>query len=52
MWGRGDPIFLAAGAEAYRRDLPDAELVWLNGGHFALEEHAAEVAEHITRVFG
>jgi pimeloyl-ACP methyl ester carboxylesterase len=51
VWGRNDPIFIAPGAEAYQRDLPDAELVWLDGGHFALEEHAAEVARHITWKF-
>ncbi len=50
-WGKNDPFFLQAGAEAYKRDLPQAELVLLNGGHFALEEHAATVAEHIVRVF-
>lgn len=51
-WGKNDPIFIAPGAEAYRRDLPDAELLWLDGGHFALEEHAVEVASAIRRVFG
>ena len=50
-WGRNDPFFLVAGAEAFRRDLPDAEVVLLDGGHFALEEHAPAVAAHITRVF-
>ena len=43
-WGRNDPGFLPAGAEAYRRDLPDAEVVLLDAGHFALETHAAEIA--------
>jgi pimeloyl-ACP methyl ester carboxylesterase len=42
-WGRHDPFFTAAGAEAYRRDLPHAELEWLDTGHFALETHAAEI---------
>jgi pimeloyl-ACP methyl ester carboxylesterase len=51
VWGRNDPIFLAAGAEAYRRDLPEADLVYLDGGHFALEEYPAEIASHIVRVF-
>jgi pimeloyl-ACP methyl ester carboxylesterase len=51
VWGRNDPIFIVPGAEAYRRDLPDAEFIWLDGGHFALEEHAAEVARQIKRVF-
>lgn len=44
VWGRNDPFFLAAGAEAYRRDLPDAEIHLLDTGHFALETHHREVA--------
>ncbi|TCV96359.1 pimeloyl-ACP methyl ester carboxylesterase [Luteibacter rhizovicinus] len=43
-WGRHDPAFLPAGAEAYRRDLPDAEVHLLDTGHFALETHAEEIA--------
>ncbi|MFY3742990.1 alpha/beta fold hydrolase [Anaeromyxobacter sp. Red801] len=49
VWGRGDPIFLAAGAEAYRRDLPRAEIHLLDGGHFLLEEQAPAVARLILR---
>ncbi len=52
IWGRNDPFFLPAGAEAYRRDLPDAEVRFLDTGHFALETHAAEIAEAITGFFG
>ncbi|WP_163434591.1 alpha/beta fold hydrolase, partial [Escherichia coli] len=37
VWGRNDPFFLPAGAEAYRRDLPEAEVHLLDTGHFALE---------------
>ena len=44
VWGRHDPAFLPAGAEAYRRDLPAAEIHLLDAGHFALETHAGEVA--------
>lgn len=51
-WGRNDPFFLEAGAEAFKRDLRDAEVVLLDGGHFALEEHAETIAAHIERVFG
>jgi pimeloyl-ACP methyl ester carboxylesterase len=47
VWGRNDPFFLPAGAEAYRRDLPDAEVHLFDTGHFALETHAAEVAAAI-----
>jgi pimeloyl-ACP methyl ester carboxylesterase len=52
LWGKNDPFFLVAGAEAYRRDLEEAEVVLLDGGHFALEEHAETIAGHIARVFG
>ncbi|MFG2167113.1 alpha/beta fold hydrolase [Micromonospora chersina] len=46
-WGRHDEIFGAAGAEAYARDLPDAEIHLLDTGHFALETHGDEIAELI-----
>ncbi|MYY09342.1 alpha/beta fold hydrolase [Streptomyces sp. SID4919] len=44
VWGRGDEIFGPAGAEAFARDLPDAEIHLLDAGHFALETHGAEIA--------
>ncbi|MCE4226241.1 alpha/beta hydrolase [Methylobacterium sp. C25] len=44
VWGRNDPFFLPAGAEAFRRDIPDAQVTFLETGHFALETHAAEIA--------
>jgi pimeloyl-ACP methyl ester carboxylesterase len=43
-WGRYDPSFLVAEAEAYRRDLPNAEIHVLDAGHFALDEKADEIA--------
>lgn len=49
VWGRNDPHFLPAGAEAYRRDLPDAEVVLLDAGHFDLETHPVEIAGHVRR---
>ena len=48
-WGRNDEIFGAAGAEAYARDLPDARIHLLDAGHFALESHGAEIADHMRR---
>jgi pimeloyl-ACP methyl ester carboxylesterase len=45
VWGRHDPFFTIAGAQAYRRDVPDAELHLLDAGHFALETHAAEITQ-------
>jgi pimeloyl-ACP methyl ester carboxylesterase len=43
-WGRGDPFFLEPGAKAYLRDVPDARLHLFDTGHFALEEHLADIA--------
>jgi pimeloyl-ACP methyl ester carboxylesterase len=47
IWGKNDPFFLPPGAEAFRRDLPEAEVKFLNTGHFALETHVAEIAKAI-----
>jgi pimeloyl-ACP methyl ester carboxylesterase len=51
IWGRNDPFFIPAGAEAYLRDLPDARLVWLDAGHFVLDENAERVAAEIKAEF-
>jgi pimeloyl-ACP methyl ester carboxylesterase len=48
VWGRNDPFFLEAGAHAYRRDLPNAELHLFDTGHFALEEHVGDIAALIA----
>jgi pimeloyl-ACP methyl ester carboxylesterase len=47
IWGRNDPFFLPAGAEAFKRDIPDADVRLLDTGHFALETHADEIAAAI-----
>src|ERR1700746_819003 len=47
VWGKNDPFFLPAGAEAFKRDLPNAEIHFFNTGHFALETHAEEIATAI-----
>ena len=44
VWGKNDPFFLPPGAQAFRRDNPDAEVHLLDAGHFALESHAPEIA--------
>ena len=49
IWGRNDPFFKPAGAEAYLNDNPNAEVVLLNTGHFALETHVDEIASSIHR---
>jgi len=46
-WGKHDPFFVPAGAEAFTRDLPDAEIRFYDTGHFALETHAAEIGAAI-----
>jgi pimeloyl-ACP methyl ester carboxylesterase/alkylhydroperoxidase family enzyme len=50
VWGKNDPFFLPAGAEAFRRDLPDADIQFVEAGHFPLEAHLDEVAR-IVGVF-
>jgi pimeloyl-ACP methyl ester carboxylesterase len=47
VWGKNDPFFLPAGAEAFKRDIPKAVVRFFDAGHFALETHAAEIAEAI-----
>jgi pimeloyl-ACP methyl ester carboxylesterase len=47
IWGKNDPFFIPAGAEAYRKDLPNAQVQFLDTGHFALETHVAEIATAI-----
>jgi pimeloyl-ACP methyl ester carboxylesterase len=47
VWGKNDPFFLPAGAEAFRRDQPAAEIHFYDTGHFALETHATEIAAAI-----
>jgi pimeloyl-ACP methyl ester carboxylesterase len=47
VWGRNDPFFLPAGAEAFKRDIPNATVRFFNTGHFALETHSSEIADEI-----
>jgi len=44
VWGKNDPFFLPPGAEAFKRDIPDAEIHLLDAGHFALESQGPEIA--------
>lgn len=44
IWGKNDPFFVPAGAEAFRRDIPGAKVQFLETGHFALETHVVEIA--------
>ena len=51
VWGRGDYIFGPVAAQAYKRDVPQAKLVFYDGGHFVLEEYAPQVAQEIIATF-
>jgi pimeloyl-ACP methyl ester carboxylesterase len=48
VWGKNDPFFLPPGAEAFKRDMPDAEVRFFDTGHFALETHSAEIGAAIA----
>jgi pimeloyl-ACP methyl ester carboxylesterase len=47
VWGKNDPFFLPVGAEAFKRDIPGAEVRFFDTGHFALETHSSEIAAAI-----
>jgi len=51
VWGRNDPFFLPPGAEAFKRDQPDAEVHFVDAGHFTLETRAEEIAKRIITFF-
>jgi pimeloyl-ACP methyl ester carboxylesterase len=46
-WGKNDPFFIPPGAEAFRKDIPSAKVVFYDTGHFALETHVEEISEQI-----
>ncbi|MNR26681.1 hypothetical protein D3C85_1439120 [compost metagenome] len=52
IWGEHDPFFIPPGAEAFKRDNPNAVVELLDTGHFALETHAAHIARRIVEVLG
>ena len=52
VWGNKDPFFLPAGAEAYKRDNPNATVKFYNTGHFALETHAKEIGQDVLDFLG
>jgi len=47
VWGKNDPIFSVPGAEAFKRDVPNAEIHFLDTGHFALEEDLDVIAQYM-----
>lgn len=52
VWGKGDPCFVYPGAEAFKKDLPDAEIHLLDAGHFALETVRWEIAKLMLEFLG
>ena len=52
VWGKNDPFFLPPGAEAFKRDVPGADVRLIDTGHFALEKHAREIATAIREFLG
>jgi len=51
IWGKNDPFFIPAGAEAFRKDIPAAQVKMLDTGHFALETHVVEIAAAMKEFF-
>lgn len=49
IWGANDPFFIPAGAEAFTRDVPGAQVILLDTGHFALEEEADAIADQVRK---
>ncbi|MBB6143131.1 pimeloyl-ACP methyl ester carboxylesterase [Silvibacterium bohemicum] len=47
IWGKNDPFFIPAGADAFRKDIPNAQVSFLDTGHFAIETHVLEIAAAI-----
>lgn len=52
IWGQNDPSFIFEGAKAFKRDVPNAKVIGVNSGHFALESCCREIAENILEFFG
>lgn len=52
IWGKNDSFFIPAGAEAFRKDLPNAHIQFLDTGHFATETHVIEIADAIKEFLG
>ena len=52
IWGKNDPFFVPPGAEAFKRDVPDAEVRFVDSGHFALETHAREIGAAMLDFLG
>ncbi len=51
VWGQNDPSFIFEGAKCFSRDVPDARIVGVDSGHFALESHCREISQEILEFF-
>ena len=51
VWGKNDPSFIPEGAKAFLKDVPEADVRFVDSGHFALESHCKEIASHIINFF-
>ncbi|MFZ0589532.1 MAG: alpha/beta hydrolase [Bryobacteraceae bacterium] len=52
VWGKNDPFFVPPGAEAFKRDIPSADVRFVDSGHFALETHAREIGAAMREFLG
>jgi len=52
VWGENDPFFIPPGAEAFKRDVPSADIRFVDSGHFALETHAGEIGAAMRDFLG
>ena len=52
VWGKNDPFFIPPGAEAFKRDVPSADIRFVDSGHFALETHAREIGAAMREFLG
>jgi pimeloyl-ACP methyl ester carboxylesterase len=52
VWGKNDPFFTVEGAKAYKKDIPSAELHFIDTGHFAFEESGDFIAERMREFLG
>jgi pimeloyl-ACP methyl ester carboxylesterase len=52
IWGKNDPFFIPPGAEAFKRDVPSADIRFVDSGHFALETHAREIGAAMREFLG
>ncbi|MFD2436741.1 alpha/beta fold hydrolase [Modicisalibacter luteus] len=49
VWGKNDPFFVPPGAQAWKRDIPEADIRFYDTGHFALETHSNEIVPVIRQ---